>query len=436
MADIVVKGNEQITRLIGLVEENVDKTASRLATIDAKIAAIESKEPSAPEVGKADLEEVRGQLASNKDLMGDVMERLRKLDNALPVGSKVYQSIAPAVTPREQQMRTEFANMVFDLALRKRGEKPVFSDYFRAQIENTLADGGYLMPIEMQGSIVRIVENYGVARRVCRIVPMRHKVWEQPTSSDTPAVYWDTELSTPELSAPSESKITFAKPSMTAHKLIAIDTLSMEVNQDNISDLQSFVLDVFAMAFSKEEDYQCFASPGTGNEPFKGLLYDTNLASAVSSANTYAGTLQLTGATGAYNLILEALDKADESTANTGVWFFSNSIVNGLRYVKDTDEQPLFGLFTGGAPGTLLGRPYITSRVFPKMTDSGPGQADKAFMLYGDMKYRLLGDRMQMSVDVSEHAAFKETGLVLRFVERIAFLTQLTAPFSVVKTAA
>jgi len=57
-------------------------------------------------------------------------------------------------------------------------------------------------------------------------------------------------------------------------------------------------------------------------------------------------------------------------------------------------------------------------------------------MLYGDMKYRLLGDRMQMSVDVSEHAAFKETGLVLRFVERIAFLTQLTAPFSVVKTAA
>lgn len=265
---------------------------------------------------------------------------------------------------------------------------------------------------------------------------MRHRQWEQPTNSDLPEVWWDTELDNgPELSSLSggsgiDAKVTFAKPQMTAHKLISLDTLSIELEQDSLPDVRSFVVDQFATAFAKEEDYQFLTSPGTGNEPFTGLTKLAGIAEVTSAEVTYEAALKAIGADSGYNLIVETMDNAEEITAQTGIWVFSNSILNGLRYVKDAEQQPLFGMFTGGPPGTMLGRPYVLSRVMPKMTDSAGGQSGTAFILFGDYRYHVMGDRMQMSVDVSEHAAFKEAGIVLRFMERIGFVNQLTAPFS------
>jgi len=417
---------KQLNQLIDLVGKGMDDTKSKLETFETRVKTLE--ESKADQVTISQYKEVCDSLKSQGETLEQMNERLHNLDSILEGGDKRYVPIVKAENEAQKTIREEFARMVLDQASIYRHTGTRFNSEFfkRAQIESQTGDGGHLMPVEYRAEIIRIVEQYGLARRLCRVVPMRHKEWEAPTNSDLPAVYWDTELSTVELSAPSESKVTFLKPKITAHKLIAIDTLSIELDEDAIPDIANFVFDLFAIAVAKEEDYQFLTSPGTGTEPFTGLLYKLGITDVTGAANTYAGCLRATGDTGGYNKLIDVMDAADEITADTGVWVFSNSILNGIRQVKDLNEMPLFATME---EGMLFGRPYYRSRVMPKMKDSG-SQASKPFILFGDFRYHLMGDRMAMSLDTSPHAAFKEAGIVLRVIERIGFETYLTTPFS------
>jgi HK97 family phage major capsid protein len=423
---------EQLHKLIELVEKNMDENKNNSAKIEKRIADLESGIGAAPSVDE--FKEAQVALKKQGETIALVEERLRNLDAALPVGDKIYQSIVPDKTEKSKKVRDDIARMILDTAAIINHSKPRFSDFFRAQVEGTAADGGYVMPTEYRAEIIRIVEQYGIARRLCRVIPMNHKDWTIPTNSDLPAVYWDTELVGVELNAPSESKVTFAKPTMTAHKLIAIDTLSIEVDEDSIPSIRDFVIDVFGIAIAKEEDYQMLTSPGTGTEPFTGLMALSGITEVTGAANTYAGTLQATGATGGYNKLIETMDAVDEAVSETAVWIGSNSVLNGIRQVKDLNEQPLYGQMAAGPPNSLFGRPYVRSRVMPKVKDGG-SQASTAFLLYGDPSYHILGDRMSLTVDVSPHAAFKEAGIVLRVMERLGYCTTLKTPFARLKTS-
>jgi HK97 family phage major capsid protein len=429
--EIQVKNQEQLTKLLDLVEKNLDENRQTKEKIEARIAAIEGKPTG---ISVEQYTNVKDAVEKHGETLSQINDRLRMLDDALPVGDKIYRPIINDPASRIAQVRDQIARTVLDIACVSRNQNPRFhSEMFkaekRAQVEEANADGGFLMPIEYRAEIVRIIETYGLARRLARVVPMAHKEWEMPTNSDLPAVYWDTELGALELTAPSESKVTFAKPKLTAHKLIAIDTLSLELVEDAIPSITNFVLDVFAIAISKEEDFQMLFSPGTGAEPFTGLFLLSGITDVTGAANTYAGCLQATGPTGGYNKLIDTMDAADESTADTGVWIFSNSVLNGIRQVKDLNEQPMYGQMAIGAPNTLFGRPYYRSRLAPKTKDGG-SQASKAFVLFGDTKYHLMGDRMQLTIDTSRDAAFKEYGMVVRFVERIAFANLLKPPFA------
>lgn len=427
---------EQITKLLDSVAQNQDANKAKLEAIEQRM-----------ESGETGLEEIRTNAQKQKEVIDLVEERLRNLDSMLEQGSKFYKSINPDPSAAAQAAREAFARNVLDIAAVSMHQKPRFGgEIFLSQTEATAIApdsgdqlGGFLVPDEQRAEIIRVVERYGVARRLCRVFPMAGKTLRLPTNSDLPEVYWDTQIgtgppNTKELFAPPESKITFLRPEMTAHKLIAIDTLSIEVDQDSIPPLASFLVDVFGIAVAKEEDFQCLVSDGLANEPFTGILNVANIPAVTGSANTFLATLQATGATGGYNKLLAVMDAADEDASEFGTWVFSNSILNGIRQVKDLDEQPLFGQMTGGAPNTLFGRPYLRSRIMPKISDAV--QASKPFIIFGNFDYHIMGDRMRLSIDVSPHAAFKEAGLVMRVMERIAFQTALVSPFAILKAAA
>lgn len=462
MADIFVKNNEPLTRLTDLVEKAMDSNARKIATLDEKITALKDEVDPAKFARAEELGDVRDALVRSDDNLKDVRERLAKLDEMLPTGNKFFQSAVPSESDKEQFVRDDIARGMLNLAFKARGATPQLdsqwikraggqdaSGYGVVQVESTgntpLADGGYLMPVEYYPYIGRIMEKYGVARSLFRRVKMNHKEWEQPTNSDLPTVYWDTEITGPngtpaagsalEGYAPSQSGVTFAKPKMTAHKLIALDSLSMEVDQDAIPTLRDFLLEVFLMAITKEEDTAGFTQTTVATKPFVGLLRESGITEVTGAANSYLGTLIANGATGGYNNLIAVQDAVDETVANSAVWVMSNSVLNAVRQVKDVNERPLFSGMTEAGGLTLFGRPIVLSRVFPKVKDGG-NQASIPFLLYGDMTYKVFGDRMQLSVDVSEHAAFKEAGLVMRWMERIGFLTILKPAFARLKCSA
>lgn len=379
------------------------------------------------------------ELQSMREVLEIHKARLDHLDAVLPKGSKVYIGENRPADESRREARREFGRFIVDLMnFRMRGVTKGLSETFkRSQIEGSDPAGGFLVPEEQGREIISIMERYGVARRVLRTIPMRRQVLRLPTNSDLPDVYWDTELIPPgELVAPAESSVTFARPEAEAHRLIGIDTVSMEIEDDaDLTDgIVDYLIERFGIAMSKEEDYQAFVSPGTGTEPFTGLLHVPGIAQVVGGAgeNTFETMLLAAGAAG-YDYLISTMDAADEDAAESGTWIFSNSILNVIRKIKDSNNMPLFHQMAAGAPDTLLGRPYIRSRVMPKTTDAV--QSDTPFILFGNFQFHIMGLRNDIRVDISQHAAFKEAGLVLRIMERLAFKNALTAPFARMRTA-
>ena len=435
---------EQLHQLKDKVEELIDVSRAKLEQADERLVALEGATGDT-KTAIEELAQVKGAHTTLTENLLTMNERLDELDKQLPKGEKIYRSIGTEEEKAERNAaaRKEFASLILDGALIARHQKPRFSESIRSQteFEGSGDEGGLLVPEEQLAEIVRIVESYGVARKLFRKVPMARNEMRIPTNSNLPATTWDTELtSTRELVAPSESQVNVARPALVAHKLIAIDTMSIEVIEDSIPLISDFVADLFAIAIAKEEDDTMFNSPGTGNEPWTdgGLLIDTAITQDIDAEtgdDTYKKVLERTDANGGYAKLLTTMDTAEESTANTGFWVFSNSVLNGIRLVKDTTGVPLWGQMVAGPPGTIFGRPYVTSRVFPKMTDAG-SQASKAFILYGDFRFVAFGDRQELRLDVSEHAAFKEYGMVMRVAERVAFKLLLATQFSRLVTAA
>lgn len=436
--NIIIKDGEQLHRIMDKVEKVIDQNERNMTSLDEKIEAATGET-------RASLETLKASVEKNQSDVNDMKERLVELDKVLPRGDKVYTSIVQGLSPEaETEARREFANLVCDSVLVARRSRPKFSSYSRIQTEygelnnagNT--EGGYLVNEQYLPSILRVIENYGVVRRLFKRIPMTSNKVRIPTNAAPPTVYWDTSMSERELVGPTPSGVTFARPEMEAHKLIAIDTMSIEVLEDSIPMIQDFVVDMFMLAMAKEEDRTGLVAPAaTAGEPFQdgGILKNASVAAVTGSAQTYLASLQDDNSTsGGYAKLLALMDAADESTAETGTFVFSNSILNAIRQVKDTTGVPLWGQMVGAAPNTIFGRPFVRSRVMPKQSDGS--QNGKAFMIYGDFNYAFMGDRRQISIDVSEHAAFKEFGMVLRVAERIAFKTPLTTPFAVLKAAA
>jgi HK97 family phage major capsid protein len=257
-----------------------------------------------------------------------------------------------------------------------------------------------------------------------------------PTNATLPDVYWDTQLSTLELAAPSaESLVPVDQQTMVAHKLTAIDTLSIELTQDAVVNVANFVSDMFGIATAQAEDIQAFTSTGTNAGPFVGLLKNGSIASVTAASTATSFEKALLTVDSGYDLLVKLLDSVDESVMDSpnSAILLSNSILNVLRRVKNSQNDPLFGTMASDVPQRIFGVPYVRTRVFPKNSDGT--QNNIAFMLYGDFNYYLMGDRMQMAIDVSEHAAFSKGGIMLRLMERVSFKLLFNTIMGRLKTA-
>lgn len=399
----------------------------------------------------------------------DIRQRLDNLDKELPRGEKVYHSVG-SQDSKSVEARDGFARLLMDCALMRKHGRPQYGSIFQARDEfaapamdpaqrtqvidtgggTPLADGGYLVPDYQRNEIVRLIQEFGLARQVCRVIPMPGKTLRIPTNADLPDVYWDTQANSwvggggagPELGTFTEGKQTFQRPELVAHTLVGFDTISMELDQDSIPGIREFVADSFAMSIAKAEDYQCFMSPGTGTNPFTGIFVDSNVLTVApadgNGLDTYDEVLRntndYTAGDSGYNLLLRLMDRVDESVFDTAQWYMSNSIVTMLRAMRDQEGRPLWTQMSDPAGTQLFGRPLRRGRVLPKRTDAS--QASKPFIMYGDMRYHAMGDRMQLSLDVSEHAAFKNLGLVVRVAERVCFKNILSTPMATLVTAA
>ena len=135
----------------------------------------------------------------------------------------------------------------------------------RVQTEGVNTGGGFLVPDEMENTIINLREQYGNARRNARIHPMTsdHTVIPRRTGGVTAYFVGETDSIT-------ASDKSWNQVELTAKKLGALTRMSSDLSEDAVINLADDLADEMALAFATKED-QC-AIDGDGTSTYGGMV--------------------------------------------------------------------------------------------------------------------------------------------------------------------
>ena len=284
-------------------------------------------------------------------------------------------------------------------------------------------EGGYLAAPDFRAVLIRLIENFGVVRRMSTIIPMRGNTLEMPRLSENVMVYW------PDEGKPiTESEAVFGNITIAAKKLAALVPVTSELFEDSSIAIANLYATLFAEAFAKEEDRVFLTGDAAGGDPFDGVLNTEETTTfSLASGNTSIGDLTAK----------DLLDMTDQVSmaALDGAWYtLHRSVLNHIRSLTATDGQFIWQRPTEAAPGTIWGYPYQLTDQMPKFVSSAT-PATK-YITFGNWRHFYMGNRRGLSVASSQHIGFKSDRIYLRALQRVGGVFAIPEAFCNLATAA
>lgn len=320
---------------------------------------------------------------------------------------------------QDAKLAANFVNMVKGIYIKD-------DDRVKDMVEGRDQDGGYLVRPEYRASLVSIMEQYGLARQRCTIIPMTTTEIIMPKLTGGVQVYWIGEGQTIPQTQP-----TFGEFRMSIKKLAALVPMTNELLNDANIAIANLLATLFAQALAKEEDRVVFAgnfAGGVAGDPFNGVLYDPG----VKTFTLPSGMNAFTKVTA--DDLADVISYQVPALADGAQFYFHRTILNVLRKLKDNDGNYIWAQPTAdGQPGTIWGYPYTLCELMPSVTASG---ASKPFMFFGNLKHYYIGDRQQLTIARSEHVGFAQDKIFLRILQREGMSYAIPETGVVVKTAA
>ena len=289
-------------------------------------------------------------------------------------------------------------------------------------VEGRDPDGGYLVQPEYRNTMLSLIEQYGVARQFCTIIPMNTTELIMPKLTGGVQVYWIGEGQTI-----SETQPSFGEFRMTVKKLAALVPITSELLSDSSLAIANLLVTLFAQALAKEEDRIVFMGNTGAGDVFNGVLYDPGVYSFVlPSGSTTFGSIN------AENL---ANVTSRNSIFTEGARFFMHrTIFNVIRQLKDGDGMYIWGNPTMNADeGLIWGYPYTLVESMPSVTATA---ISTPYIFFGNLMHYYIGDRQQMTLARSEHVGFAADKIFLRVLQREGMAYALPETGVAVTTAA
>lgn len=315
---------------------------------------------------------------------------------------------------RSAEQATRFGNYVLAAAGCDFARKALADDdveLVRAMGEGTGSTGGYLVPEEFATAIIRNVEQYGVARRNCLIVPMSRDKMSWPKLASSITCYYPGEGT-----AITASDLGVSQVNLSAVKYAALSVLSNELDEDSAIPVAELTADEFARRFAQAEDTNAFLGDGTST-----YARTVGLVNAVGSAGV------VTAASGDDTFVEIEYDKFSAAVAKlpswalpNAKWYMHHSVFLSQLGRVDTTGAPLIKEFflDGLQRPTFCGLPVEFVNVMP--STSASTQASTACAIVGDLrKGVMLGTRRQLTLARSSEYKFAEDQFALRAIQRI-----------------
>jgi len=147
----------------------------------------------------------------------------------------------------------------------------------RTMTEGVFTSAGWLVPIEMESAIISNREQYGVARRICNVIPMGTASMTLPRVTSDVTAYFVGEGSTGTASDPSGDQV-----QLNLKDLMAYTQIGKSTAMDAVIPLAEMVAREQARAFAIKED-ACLVI-GDGTSSYGGMLGIVNLLETAAYA--------------------------------------------------------------------------------------------------------------------------------------------------------
>jgi HK97 family phage major capsid protein len=304
---------------------------------------------------------------------------------------------------------------------------------FKALSEGTDADGGFQVPEEFAAEVNRIVEDFGLVRKLSRKIPMNSDKMNVPRLASSVSVTFPGENV-----AGTESQPVWENVQLLANTAVGLTVSSNELLADANVSIVDLLAELFGEALAGEEDNQGFAGTGA---PFTGIL----TATGVTAVTQGAGLTPATSTGDDYRDMISAV----KPWSLVGAAFFLHRTVWGhVQKIQDTNGayiasalnpimNPVAGTpqsqsFNNLVVGTLWGYPVYLSDKLPDIT-TGTGTA---YAIFGNLAHLYFGDRASMSLAISDSATvgvnntFEQNQSAVRVTERYALAVGLPAAFA------
>jgi HK97 family phage major capsid protein len=264
----------------------------------------------------------------------------------------------------------------------------------RVMTAGTDSAGGYLVPVEMEQSIIDLRESYGLARRLARRRPMSSDTKSIPKRTGGVTAYFVNE----DNDGVTASDKSWGNVNLVAKTLAALSLISKNLEEDSIIDVVDDLAQEMAYAFATKED-DCWLN-GDGTSTYGGMQGLRTLFDATAYSS------RVTAASG-HDTFAE-YDNSDLSAVMGAVADFPG--INPVWLCSKTFAENVFGRLkrtAGGVSETGLdtrvrygygGYEAFTSELMPKVGTSAVTTVEAFF---GDFSMSSsFGDRRGIMVEV------------------------------------
>lgn len=224
-----------------------------------------------------------------------------------------------------------------------------------------------------------------------------------------------------------------SKVAVTPKKIACLISVSSELLQDDIGGLLEDVLNDIAESIAFRIDWACTAADGGADSTdggFTGILGGGGTDRTAASGNTTVATLD-------YEDWLACVTNMPVGLLQRGglFWTMNPTILAKSALLKDTTGRPLFQTALeapiGGAVGSILGYPVVTSAAAPSTDSAGARLA-----ALGDPMALGVRIRKDITFDRSNEWAFDTDEISFRGTARAGIKVKAATAFQVLKAAA
>jgi uncharacterized protein len=244
---------------------------------------------------------------------------------------------------------------------------------------NTSTDASVLPPTEFVAEVLRLEEEYGVARKYCSR--------RSTNSTSVTVILGDGEVTiyeTGEAAKIKSSKNSYQPKVVALKKFTGIAPLTDELLDDSAIDMWNDLTGRFARAFSKQDDVNVFTKATTGIVNLAGTAKITIVGDSIEDIT--------------FDDVNKAVYAVPTPSMRNGKFFFNRTILGVLQRIKDKNGRYILSVGPNGpATGTLWNLPYELTEVLPGLADDAE---DKGFIVFGDLRNTLMIDKNGLKMKV------------------------------------